>query len=182
MLLIKEYDFTPDLLQHARDFFLREGRSDIVLKSPHSIAARYLLVQEMRKLGASDFLPREGIFQHGYYFFSTSHSGELIAIIIGKQKVAIDIEEIKERDSSLLSESGCDDWTDFYLQWTAKECVVKFLDLQSDDLPGITVLEITPSPSSNEGELAYCQILSSQGKKYAVQSYFRDNYAVSYSH
>jgi len=50
MLLIKEYDFTPDLLQHARDFFLREGRSDIVLKSPHSIAARYLLVQEMRKL------------------------------------------------------------------------------------------------------------------------------------
>ena len=77
-------------------------------------------------------------------FFSLSHSEDMIWMAIDIKKVAVDLEYIRERDESLLKDVHIPDSQyspreNFYLQRCAKECVVKFLDLNSNEMPGMSV-------------------------------------------
>jgi phosphopantetheinyl transferase len=64
---------------------------------------------------------------------------------IDTKKVAIDLEYIRERDDSLLKNVRIPDsqygpWENFYLQWCAKECVIKFLDINSKEMSEMSVM------------------------------------------
>jgi len=94
--------YSDELLYQARQYFLQQGRSDFLSKTPHSLCARYLLTQIFHHLGFEGFIPADGVFTCGKYFFSTSHSGDQIMIAVAETKVAIDVEKIIPRDESLL--------------------------------------------------------------------------------
>ena len=77
-------------------------------------------------------------------FFSTSHSEDMLAITIDSKKVAVDVEYIRPRDESLLQnvhvpDSPFSPRENFYLQWCAKECLVKYLDLINSEMEEMTV-------------------------------------------
>ena len=60
------------------------------------------------------------------------------------KKVAVDLEYIRKRDESLLKDVHIPDSQyspreNFYLQRCAKECVVKFLDINSNEMPEMSV-------------------------------------------
>jgi len=44
-------DYSQQLYQQAKDFFLREGRSDFLIKKPLSLCGRYCISQKMTELG-----------------------------------------------------------------------------------------------------------------------------------
>ena len=64
---------------------------------------------------------------------------------IDTKKVAIDLEYIRERDESLLKnvripDSQYSPRENFYLQRCAKECVVKFLNINSQEMHEMSVI------------------------------------------
>ena len=66
-------------------------------------------------------------------------------MVIDTKKVAVDLEYIRERDESLLKnvhipDSPYSPRENFYLQWCAKECVVKFLDINSNEMQEMSVV------------------------------------------
>lgn len=122
--------FSPQLYQAAKTFFLQEGKSEILLRSPLSVCGHYLISQELKKRWVSNYLPEEGKFQCGERWFSTSHAGDKIFLALAKEKIAVDLEKIVERAPQLKDPAASRE--SFYMQWCAKECVVKFLNLPLD--------------------------------------------------
>lgn len=75
-------------------------------------------------------------------YWSLSHSQNYLAYILSDTPTGIDIAEYEERDISLLdlhSQSEYDwlsgkSWKNFYILWTAKECIIKCNGWQLDDM------------------------------------------------
>jgi phosphopantetheinyl transferase len=75
-------------------------------------------------------------------YWSLSHSQNHLAYILSDTPTRIDIAEYEERDISLLdthSQSEYDwlsgkSWKNFYILWTAKECIIKLNGWQLDDM------------------------------------------------
>jgi hypothetical protein len=42
--------YSDQLLREAKDFFLREGRSDFLVKKPLSLCGRYCISQKMKEI------------------------------------------------------------------------------------------------------------------------------------
>ena len=64
---------------------------------------------------------------------------------IDTKKVAVDLEYVRKRDESLLKnvhipDSPYSPRENFYLQRCAKECVIKFLDINSNEMQEISVV------------------------------------------
>jgi hypothetical protein len=156
-------DYSDTLYQKAKAFFLTQGRSDFLKKSPLSLCGRYLVSQAFVQYGFAQFIPEDGNFQCGKYFFSTSHSGNQIFLAIDEQKIAVDIEEIVERENSLL-QPPLMSWEAFYLQWCVKECLVKFLDLSSIE----EALEQEVVIPDEVGEVFMPVVITYQGTPYLV--------------
>ncbi|MDR2189681.1 MAG: hypothetical protein LBP53_00300 [Candidatus Peribacteria bacterium] len=121
--------YTPQLYHKAKHFFLTHGRSDLLTRPPLSVCGRYLISQSFLQRGISHFIPAEGVFQQGTYYFSTSYAGNQIFLAIDTHKIAVDMEKITARDPSLLSSTLTTTREAFYLQRCVKECLVKFLNL-----------------------------------------------------
>ena len=82
-------------------------------------------------------------------YFSTSHSDDFLMLAIDNKKVAVDIEFIHHRDTSLLRnakipKSPYSKRENFYIQWTAKECLVKFLNLTSNEMKEMKIVKFDP--------------------------------------
>jgi phosphopantetheinyl transferase len=74
----------------------------------------------------------------------------MLVLAVDSKKVAVDVEYIDTRDESLLQNVHIPDspysiWENFYLQWCAKECLVKFLDLTSSEMDEMTVTAFMPN-------------------------------------
>jgi phosphopantetheinyl transferase len=77
-----------------------------------------------------------------FLYWSISHSQNHLAYIVSDIPTGIDIAEYEERDTSLLdthSQSEYDwlsgkSWKNFYILWTAKECIIKRNGWQLDDM------------------------------------------------
>ena len=83
-------------------------------------------------------------------YFSVSHSEDIIAVTIDSKKVAIDLEYVRPRNESLLQnvhvpDSPFSPWENFYLQWCAKECLVKYLDSTSAEIENMVVKAFLPN-------------------------------------
>jgi hypothetical protein len=90
-------------------------------------------------------------------FRSISHIQDYVLVWISDTKIWLDLEYIKERDSSLLLKFSdieykncntdfdlweCKNWNNFYRIWTAKESFIKKLNLKLDDMEKIHFKEI----------------------------------------
>lgn len=109
-----------------------------------------MVTQQMFKLGKTGFSFIEWAFSYEELYFSTAHSEDLLVVAIDSKKVAVDVEYIKPRDESLLQnvhvpDSSYSPWENFYLQWCAKECLVKYLDLTSSEINEMTVSAFMPN-------------------------------------
>jgi len=132
------------LYNEARWYFIQQWRSDLLSREPTSLIGAYLVTQEMFKLWKTWFSFVSGVHSYEEMFFSVSHSEDIIAVTIDSKKVAIDLEYIRPRDESLLQNIHIPDslfWPreNFYVQWCAKECLVKYLDLTSSEMQEMMV-------------------------------------------
>lgn len=79
-------------------------------------------------------------------FRSMSHIQDYVFLWIARNKIWLDIEYVKKRDKSLLDKfynleyknlAFGKDWNSFYIIWTAKESLIKKLNLKLDDMENI---------------------------------------------
>jgi len=138
------------LYQEAKWFFLQQWRSDLLSRQPSALVWAYMVTQQMYKLWKSNFSFINWVHYFEEIYFSTSHSRDLLVIAIDSKKVAVDIEYIHPRDESLLQnvhipDSPFSPRENFYLQWCAKECLVKYLDSTSSQMREMSVTAFMPN-------------------------------------
>lgn len=136
-----------NLYNIAKEFFITQWRSDLLYKKPDSLIGTYLITKYMHKIWKIWFSFQDWIYQYEDLYFSTSHSWDLIAIVIDDKKTAIDLELIKPRNEILLNNIHTlneDLWQreNFYLQRCAKECVIKYLNLNAEDVISTNINKI----------------------------------------
>ena len=140
---------TDQLYHEAKNFFLQEWRSDLMVKNQTSLVWAYLITQYLRQNWKPNFMFMDGVRTCEEMFFSLSHSEDFMMIAIDNKKVAVDIEVIHHRDVSLLRNvkiprSQYTKWENFYIQRCAKECLVKFLNLTSSDTKEMKIVKFDP--------------------------------------
>ncbi|MDR0369810.1 MAG: hypothetical protein LBH96_04850 [Candidatus Peribacteria bacterium] len=94
-----------------------------------------------------DFIPEDGIYTCEPYTYAISHSHNQLFFAVDEQNITVDVEKIIERDEALLYNlpllnTAFSLWENFYFQWCAKECLVKYLNLRSTQMAQMQVKEI----------------------------------------
>jgi len=111
-------------------------------------------------------------------YWSLSHKPEYVAAVVSKDKVGIDIEEVKPRPESLfarvasdeeweLKEKSCDV---LFRYWTAKEAILKVIGI---GIGGLRICRITSVPDENHITLDY------EGQIFLVEQLRYKNHIVS---
>lgn len=141
---------SESLYEEAKWFFLQQWRSELLSRSPSGLVWAYLVTQQMYKLWKTNFVFLNWIHFFEDVYFSTSHSRDMIITAVDSKKVAVDLEYIYPRNESLLQNAHIPDSPyspreNFYLQWCAKECLVKYLDLQSSAMEEMSVTAFMPN-------------------------------------
>ena len=112
-------------------------------------------------------------------YWSLSHKPKYVAAVISKEKVGIDIEEIKPRQESIFSLVASGDewglsedksWNTFFRYWTAKEAALKAVGVGIGGLKVCQVISVT-----DEKHI----ILDYQGRLFRVEQLYYKNHIVS---
>jgi len=111
-------------------------------------------------------------------YWSLSHKPEYVAAVVSKDKVGIDIEEMKPRSESLFAyvasdaEWGLKDksWDTFFRYWTAKEAILKVIGI---GISGLKTCRIISVPDENYIILDY------NGQFFLVEQLRYKNHIVS---
>ena len=169
------------LYEEARWFFLSQWRSDLLVRAPSSLIWAYLVTQYMWKKWKTQFSFMEWVYSYEELFFSLSHSEDMIWMAIDTKKVAIDLEYIRERDDSLLKnvripDSQYSPRENFYLQRCAKECVVKFLDVNSNEMHEMSVIAFLREQHfiANDWSFDSIVLIHYRWKEYPVHTIIKD--------
>ncbi|MBW2004720.1 MAG: 4'-phosphopantetheinyl transferase superfamily protein [Deltaproteobacteria bacterium] len=93
-------------------------------------------------------------------YWSLSHKPEYVAAVVSKNRVGIDIEEIKARDELLFAHVASDEewelkersWDTFFRYWTAKEAILKVIGI---GISGLKTCRIISVPDENHIALDY---------------------------
>jgi len=93
-------------------------------------------------------------------YWSLSHKPECVAAVVSKDKVGIDIEEMRPRTDSLFSYVACNEewelqdksWDTFFRYWTAKEAALKVIGIGIGGLKSCHVISV---PDQNNIVLDY---------------------------
>ena len=93
-------------------------------------------------------------------YWSLSHKSKYVAAVVSKDKVGIDIEEMKPRPESLFSHVASDEewelkeksWDTFFRYWTAKEAILKVIGI---GISGLKTCRIISVPDENHITLGY---------------------------
>jgi phosphopantetheinyl transferase len=96
--------------------------------------------------GTWSYLPVDCHLHHGYHI-SYAYTGDVVLVAISIEKVGVDVEKMVKRDYALLEKYSAEcsqlsgtDRQRFYMMWTAKEALVKYLDLTFNALEGMVVV------------------------------------------
>lgn len=140
---------TDQLYHEAKSYFLQQWRSDLLAKQEASLIWAYLITDYFKQNWKSWFYFMDWVYSYENIYFSTSHSEDLLIFAVDNKKVAVDIEYIHTRDRSLLRNvkvpnSPYSKRENFYIQRAAKECLVKFLNLTSNDMKDMKVSKFDP--------------------------------------
>jgi 4'-phosphopantetheinyl transferase len=111
-------------------------------------------------------------------YWALSHKPEYVAAVVSKDKVGIDIEEIKPRPESLFSHVASDEewelkersWDTFFRYWTAKEAILKVIGI---GISGLKTCRIISVPDENHIALDY------KGHSFLVEQLRYKNHIVS---
>jgi len=93
-------------------------------------------------------------------YWSLSHKPKYVAAVVSKDKVGIDIEELKPRAESLFAHVASDEewglkeksWDTFFRYWTAKEAALKVIGI---GISGLKTCRIISVPDENHIILDY---------------------------
>jgi 4'-phosphopantetheinyl transferase len=83
-------------------------------------------------------------------YWSLSHKPECVAAVVSKEKVGIDVEEVRPRNESLFSYVARDEewqlqdksWDTFFRYWTAKEATLKVIGIGIGGLKACHVVSV----------------------------------------
>jgi 4'-phosphopantetheinyl transferase len=111
-------------------------------------------------------------------YWSISHKPKYVAAVVNKDKVGIDIEEMKPRTESLFAYVASDDewrlaersWHTFFRYWTAKEAILKAIGI---GIGGLKTCRIVSVPDENH------IILDCKGQSFLVEHLLHKNHIVS---
>lgn len=93
-------------------------------------------------------------------YWSLSHKAKYVAAVVSKDKVGIDIEEMKPRAESLFAHVASDEewelkeksWDTLFRYWTAKEATLKVIGI---GISGLKTCRIISVPDENHITLDY---------------------------
>lgn len=111
-------------------------------------------------------------------YWSLSHKSKCVAAVVSKDKVGIDIEEMKPRAESLFAHVAGDEeweleeksWDTFFRYWTAKEATLKVIGI---GISGLKTCRIISVPDENHITLDY------KGQFFLVEQLRYKNHIVS---
>jgi 4'-phosphopantetheinyl transferase len=111
-------------------------------------------------------------------YWSLSHKPKYVAAVVSKDKVGIDIEEMKPRTESLFAYIASDEewelkeksWDTFFRYWTAKEVALKVIGV---GISGLKTCRIISVPDENHIILDY------KGYPFLVEQLRHKNHIVS---
>jgi len=111
-------------------------------------------------------------------YWSLSHKPKYVAAVVSKDKVGIDIEEIKPRTESIFSHVASDEewklkeksWDTFFRYWTAKEATLKVIGI---GIGGLKTCRIISVPDENHIVLDY------KGQFFLVEQLRYQNHIIS---
>jgi len=111
-------------------------------------------------------------------YWSLSHKPEFVAAVVSKDKVGIDIEELKPRDELLFARVASDkewelkekSWDTLFRYWTAKEAILKVIGI---GISGLKTCRIISVPDENHITLDY------NGQFFLVEQLQYKNHIVS---
>lgn len=112
-------------------------------------------------------------------YWSLSHKPRCVAAVVSKEKVGIDIEEIKPRPDSIFGFVASDgewklanerSWNTFFRYWTAKEAALKAVGIGIGGLKACRVISV---PDENHIALDY------QSRLFRVEQLYYKNHIVS---
>ncbi len=94
-------------------------------------------------------------------YWSLSHKSKYVTAVVSKEKIGIDIEEIKPRSESIFSHVASDgewelskdrSWDTFFRYWTAKEATLKAIGI---GIGGLKTCRVISVPDENHIVLEY---------------------------
>jgi len=164
-----------------------------VTEAPHKLSGqeqvRHLsrIAREALKLSAEKSRVRLGEllkdergapFPFAGIYWSLSHKPKYVAAVVSKDKVGIDIEEMKPRDELLFARVAGDEewelkeksWDTLFRYWTAKEAALKVIGI---GISGLKICRITSVPDDNHITLDY------KGQFFLVTQLRHNNHIVS---
>ena len=111
-------------------------------------------------------------------YWSLSHKPKYVAAVVSKDKVGIDIEEMKPRAEALFARVATDEewtlknksWDTLFRYWTAKEAILKIIGI---GIGGLMACRITSVPDENHITLDY------KGQFFLVEQLRHQNHIVS---
>ena len=111
-------------------------------------------------------------------YWSISHKPEYVTAVVSKDKVGIDIEEMKPRDELLFARVASDkewelkerSWDTFFRYWTAKEAILKVIGI---GISGLKTCRIISVPDENHIALDF------NGQFFLVEQLRYKNHIVS---
>ena len=111
-------------------------------------------------------------------YWSLSHKPKYVAAVVSKDKVGIDIEEMKPRTESLFAHVASDEewelkeksWDTLFRYWTAKEATLKVIGI---GISGLKTCRIISVPDENHITLDY------KGQVFLVEQLRHKNHIVS---
>ena len=172
---------TESLYKKAKEFFIKQWRSDLLDREQNSLIWAYLITQHMRNLWKKKFSFSEEVYSYEDLYFSTSHSGDLLVFAIDSKKIAVDIEYTHKRDDSLIQcvcipNSTLTQRENFYLQRCAKECLVKFLNLTCREMQDMIVSSLITNHYfvANERTFDLVLMLRYMWKEYPIHLNLKD--------
>lgn len=153
------------LYQEAKWFFLQQWRSDLLMKEANSLIWAYLVTKYFRENWKQWYSFIDWVYMCEDLYFSTSHTEDILMIAVDNRKIAVDIERISQRDNSLLhnvkiAKSPYSKRENFYLQRSAKECLVKLLNLTSNEMKEMKIVKFDPYHHYSVDERGFSWLLT----------------------
>ena len=112
-------------------------------------------------------------------YWSLAHKSKYVTAVVSKEKIGIDIEEIKPRSESIFDRVASEEewelskdrsWDIFFRYWTAKEATLKAIGI---GIGGLKACRVTSIPDENHIVLNY------RGRSFQVEQFYYRNHIVS---